>query len=266
MMSSSGSGRAARVRRRAERLRPAGRVRRNALRSASGGLLASSRCWSVGHSSLARARIGALSDRSIEAVQVRSAAPCMRGRCVTLLPCPGPERHPANGIPAFDERQLRDALAQFATGVTVVCARGARPALRGIHRQFVQFAVAVAAADRLEPVVPLEQPCGVRRGRALLGQRSVDEPGRARAPLLATPRRPVPECADPARLVGRAADRRLRRVVRVPPSRAASHRRSRAVRRRDRDRRARARPWPRLPARPLRIDRDAPAEATTRSE
>ena len=37
----------------------------------------------------------------------------------------GPERHPANGIPAFDERQLRDALAQFATGVTVVCARGA---------------------------------------------------------------------------------------------------------------------------------------------
>ena len=37
----------------------------------------------------------------------------------------GPERHTANGIPAFDERQLRDALAQFATGVTVVCARGA---------------------------------------------------------------------------------------------------------------------------------------------
>ena len=26
--------------------------------------------------------------------------------------------------PAFDERQLRDALAQFATGVTIVCARG----------------------------------------------------------------------------------------------------------------------------------------------
>ena len=37
----------------------------------------------------------------------------------------GPERHTANGIPAFDERQLRDALEQFATGVTVVCARGA---------------------------------------------------------------------------------------------------------------------------------------------
>jgi flavin reductase (DIM6/NTAB) family NADH-FMN oxidoreductase RutF len=32
-------------------------------------------------------------------------------------------RHAGNGKPAFDERQLRDALAQFATGVTIVCAR-----------------------------------------------------------------------------------------------------------------------------------------------
>ena len=32
-------------------------------------------------------------------------------------------RHAGNGIPAFDERQFRDALAQYATGVTVVCAR-----------------------------------------------------------------------------------------------------------------------------------------------
>ena len=36
----------------------------------------------------------------------------------------GHGRHAGNGTPAFDERQLRDALAQFATGVTVVCARG----------------------------------------------------------------------------------------------------------------------------------------------
>jgi flavin reductase (DIM6/NTAB) family NADH-FMN oxidoreductase RutF len=35
----------------------------------------------------------------------------------------GHGRHAGNGIPAFDERQLRDALAQFATGVTIVCAR-----------------------------------------------------------------------------------------------------------------------------------------------
>jgi flavin reductase (DIM6/NTAB) family NADH-FMN oxidoreductase RutF len=37
-------------------------------------------------------------------------------------------RHADSGAPAFDERQLRDALAQFATGVTIVCARadGAR--------------------------------------------------------------------------------------------------------------------------------------------
>jgi flavin reductase (DIM6/NTAB) family NADH-FMN oxidoreductase RutF len=34
-------------------------------------------------------------------------------------------RYAGDSIPAFDERQLRDALAQFATGVTVVCARAA---------------------------------------------------------------------------------------------------------------------------------------------
>ena len=43
----------------------------------------------------------------------------------------------------------------------------------------------------------------------------------------------------PARLGRRAADRRLRRVVRVPPPRAASRRRSRAVHRRGGDLRAR---------------------------
>jgi flavin reductase (DIM6/NTAB) family NADH-FMN oxidoreductase RutF len=35
------------------------------------------------------------------------------------------ERPAGDAVPAFDERQLRDALAQFATGVTIVCARGA---------------------------------------------------------------------------------------------------------------------------------------------
>lgn len=34
-------------------------------------------------------------------------------------------RHAGDGTPAFNERQLRDALAQFATGVTIVCARAA---------------------------------------------------------------------------------------------------------------------------------------------
>ena len=33
-------------------------------------------------------------------------------------------RHAGTGITAFSERQLRDALAQFATGVAIVCARG----------------------------------------------------------------------------------------------------------------------------------------------
>ncbi len=36
---------------------------------------------------------------------------------------PGKGRSAASNAPAFDERQLRDALAQFATGVTIVCAR-----------------------------------------------------------------------------------------------------------------------------------------------
>ena len=35
----------------------------------------------------------------------------------------GHGRHAGEGTPAFDQRQLRDALAQFATGVTIVCAR-----------------------------------------------------------------------------------------------------------------------------------------------
>ena len=35
----------------------------------------------------------------------------------------GHGRRADTGTPAFDERQLRDALAQFATGVTIVCAR-----------------------------------------------------------------------------------------------------------------------------------------------
>jgi flavin reductase (DIM6/NTAB) family NADH-FMN oxidoreductase RutF len=37
----------------------------------------------------------------------------------------GHGRHVGDGVPAFNERQLRDALAQFATGVTIVCARAA---------------------------------------------------------------------------------------------------------------------------------------------
>lgn len=36
---------------------------------------------------------------------------------------PGKGRHAGTGATAFSERQLRDALAQFATGVTIVCAR-----------------------------------------------------------------------------------------------------------------------------------------------
>jgi flavin reductase (DIM6/NTAB) family NADH-FMN oxidoreductase RutF len=37
---------------------------------------------------------------------------------------PAHGRDAADQRPAFDERQFRDALAQFATGVTIVCTRG----------------------------------------------------------------------------------------------------------------------------------------------
>jgi flavin reductase (DIM6/NTAB) family NADH-FMN oxidoreductase RutF len=37
----------------------------------------------------------------------------------------GHDRDGGGASPAFDERHLRDALAQFATGVTIVCVRGA---------------------------------------------------------------------------------------------------------------------------------------------
>src|SRR5205085_11860093 len=38
-------------------------------------------------------------------------------------PLTSPSRPAAPAPAAFDERQFRDALAQFATGVTIVCAR-----------------------------------------------------------------------------------------------------------------------------------------------
>ena len=36
---------------------------------------------------------------------------------------PSHGRAPGDDRPAFDQRQFRDALAQFATGVTIVCTR-----------------------------------------------------------------------------------------------------------------------------------------------
>jgi flavin reductase (DIM6/NTAB) family NADH-FMN oxidoreductase RutF len=40
---------------------------------------------------------------------------------------PPPSRSTGESPPAFDQRQFRDALAQYATGVTIVCARGSEP-------------------------------------------------------------------------------------------------------------------------------------------
>ena len=152
------------------------------------------------------------------------------------------------------ERQFRDALAQFATGVTVICARRTDGPLRRLHRQLVQLGVARPAARR----------CGasrrraadlaaLRARRALRDQRAGARPGRARAAVFAAARRPL---------------RRRRRIGSAPPDapliegcvawfecrhHAPPRRRPRAVHRRSRDLRAQ-RARPRVPSRALRDD------------
>jgi len=64
---------------------------------------------------------------------------------------PPAAHEPVRGTPSsFTARHFRDALAQFATGVTVIAA-AARTQVRGVHGQFLQFGVARSAAHRLEP-------------------------------------------------------------------------------------------------------------------
>jgi flavin reductase (DIM6/NTAB) family NADH-FMN oxidoreductase RutF len=55
---------------------------------------------------------------TIDAVAAQASAP-------EPHPMSSPSRATSAAPPAFDERQFRDALAQFATGVTIVCARAA---------------------------------------------------------------------------------------------------------------------------------------------
>ena len=170
----------------------------------------------------------------------------------------GPERHPANG-PAFDERQLRDALAQFATGVTVVCARGA-------DQRYVGFTATSFNSLSLSP--PLIVWSLSYRSSSLA---AFDAAERYSVNVLSTSQ------VELARRFSRPhADRFQNVPIRLGWSDAPliegcvawfecrHHARHRigdhvlfvgeivTV--------ERARPWPRLPARPLRIDRDASAE------
>jgi flavin reductase (DIM6/NTAB) family NADH-FMN oxidoreductase RutF len=59
----------------------------------------------------------------------------------------GKGRHAGTGETAFSERQLRDALAQFATGVTIVCARV--PDER--HSRYVGFTANSFSSASLDP-------------------------------------------------------------------------------------------------------------------
>jgi flavin reductase (DIM6/NTAB) family NADH-FMN oxidoreductase RutF len=56
---------------------------------------------------------------------------------------PGKGRHAGTGETTFSERQLRDALAQFATGVTIVCARS--------NERYVGFTANSFSSASLDP-------------------------------------------------------------------------------------------------------------------
>jgi flavin reductase (DIM6/NTAB) family NADH-FMN oxidoreductase RutF len=60
---------------------------------------------------------------------------------LTTSPAP---RGGASGAPAFTEREFRDALAQFATGVAIICAPGP-------HDRFVGFTANSFSSVSLDP-------------------------------------------------------------------------------------------------------------------
>ena len=100
-------------------------------------------------------------------------------------------------------------------------ARAARP-LRRLHRELVQFGVARPAARPVEPGAPLDEPRRVReapsatRSTCSRTTRPSSRAGsRVRTPIASRASNFALGCG------GRAADRRLRRMVRVPPPCAA---------------------------------------------
>ena len=170
-------------------------------------------------------------------------------------------RRPRRQTPLrFTERDFRDALAQFATGVTVICAPGP-------PGRFVGFTANSFNSVSLDPPLVVwslqparRRPRALRARRALHDQRARARPGGARAPLFAAARRSLRRRRLPTRRGRRSADRGLRRLVRVPPPRAPRRRRPRAVHRRGRDLRADQGPRARFPPRPLRDHALARAE------
>ena len=93
--------------------------------------------------------------------------------------------------PTFDARQFRDALAQFATGVTVICARAG-------DGRYVGFTANSFNSVSLDP--PLVLWSLARRSLSLAAFEAAERyavnvlsarADRPRAPLLAAARRPV---------------------------------------------------------------------------
>ena len=173
-------------------------------------------------------------------------------------PCPRPPPRDRAGRPArvFTERQFRDALAQFATGVTVICARAAGGRYVGLHGELVQFGLArrrrssCGASPRRAAASPTFEAARALRVNVL---------ARDQVELARRFSRPHADrfagVAVPAGRGGRAADRGLRRVVRMPAPRAIPRRATTCVfigevETCERSERRRTR----VPSRPLRDD------------
>ena len=136
---------------------------------------------------------------------------------------------------AFTERQFRDALAQFATGVTVICARAPATAATSASRP--------TRSTRCRST--RRSCCGAwRTGRRACAafeaaeRYSVNVLSHDQVELARRFSRPHADrfagVPLPPGLGRRAAHRRLRRMVRVPPPRPPSRGRPRGVHRRGR--------------------------------
>jgi flavin reductase (DIM6/NTAB) family NADH-FMN oxidoreductase RutF len=84
-----------------------------------------------------------------------------------------------------DRRTLRNALGEFATGITVVTAHVQRRQGGRRHHQFLCLGFARAAAGAVEPWPALAVAGGFRVVQPLCDQRACRRPGRAFAALFA---------------------------------------------------------------------------------
>ena len=153
---------------------------------------------------------------------------------------------------AFTDRQFRDALAQFATGVAVICAPGP-------HGRFVGLTANSFNSVSLDPpliVWSLNRSATSLAAFEKAERYAINVLAHDQTDLARRFSRPHVDRFEGVEFrLGarrRSADRRLRRMVRVPAPRAASCGRSRAVHRRGDDLRPQERRRARVPPRTVR--------------